>query len=70
MRYVGHKTIVLKHVGSAKDESELKILQQRAREWMEEESAQLSLFPAPTQKLLVVNRGECIRVSHCSLFRL
>lgn len=69
VRYVGHSTIVLKHIGSAKDETELKILQQRALEWIEEESAQLSLFPATTQKLLVVNRGECIGVTHHFAFR-
>jgi len=69
VRYVGHRSIILKHIGSAKDETELGVLQQRALEWIEEESAQLSLFPPPTQKLLVVDRGECIEVTHRFAFR-
>ncbi len=69
VRYVGHKSIVLKHVGSAKDETELSVLKQRALEWIEEESAQLSLFPSQKQKLLVVERGECIGVTHRFAFR-
>ncbi len=64
VRYIGHKSIVLKHIGSAKDETELAVLRQRALEWIEEESAQLSLFPSQKQKLLVVDRGECIGVTH------
>lgn len=64
VRYVGHKSIVLKHIGSAKEELELNVLRQRALEWIEQQSAQLSLFPTQKQKLLVVERGECIGVTH------
>jgi hypothetical protein len=69
VRYIGHKSIVLKHIGSAKDETELAIILQRAHEWIEEESAQLSLFPSQKQKLLVVDRGECIEVTHHFAYR-
>ena len=69
VRYVGHRSIIAKHIGSAKDETEEGILRQRALEWIDEQTAQLSLFPAQKQKLLVVDRGECIGVTHHFAFR-
>jgi transposase len=64
VQYVGHRSIIAKHIGSAKDETEEIVLRQRALEWIDEQTAQLSLFPAQKQKLLVVDRGECIGVTH------
>ena len=64
VQYSGHKAIVLKHIGSAKDEEELVILRQRAMNWIEENTPQLSLFPVKKQKVLVIERGECIGVTH------
>jgi len=64
VRYVGHRSIIAKHIGSAKDETELTVLIQRAQDWIEQQTAQLSLFPAQKQKVLVVERGECIGVTH------
>jgi hypothetical protein len=69
VRYVGHRSIIVKHIGSAKDETEEAALRQRALEWIEEQTSQLSLFPAQKQKLLVVERGECIGVTHHFAFR-
>jgi len=69
VRYVGHRSIIAKHIGSAKDGTEEAVLRQRALEWIEEQTAQLSLFPAQKQKLLVVDRGECIGVTHHFAFR-
>ena len=69
VRYVGHRSIVSKHIGSAKDQIEEAVLRQRALEWIDEQTAQLSLFPAQKQKLLVVDRGECIGVTHLFAFR-
>ena len=63
VQYVGHRSIVAKHIGSGKDEVEVTILRHRAFEWIEEQTAQLSLFPAQKQKVLVVDRGECIGVA-------
>lgn len=51
-------------VGSGKDEIEVTVLRQRAFEWIEEQTAQLSLFPSQKQKVLVVERGECVGVTH------
>jgi len=64
VRYVGHRSIVAKHIGSGKDELEVTVLRQRAFEWIEEQTTQLSLFPSQKQKVLVVERGECIGVTH------
>jgi hypothetical protein len=69
VRYVGHRSIIAKHIGSAKDETEEAVLRQRALEWIDKQTAQLSLFPAQKQKLLVVERGECIGVIHHFAFR-
>ena len=69
VRYVGHRSIISKHIGSAKDQTEESVLRQRTLEWIDEQTAQLSLFPAQKQKLLVVDRGECIGVTHHFSFR-
>ena len=42
VRYVGHKAIIIKHIGSSKDETELTVLLQSAADWIEENTAQLS----------------------------
>ncbi|MBN1116329.1 MAG: IS1634 family transposase [Bacteroidales bacterium] len=64
VRYIGHKSMVLKHIGSAKDDIELSVLQRKALDWIEDNTPQLSLFPVQKQKLMVVDRGECIGVTH------
>jgi transposase len=64
VRYVGHKAIIFKHIGSSKDDCELTVLLQSASNWIEDNTAQLSLFGDQKQKLLVVERGECIGVTH------
>ena len=64
VRYLGHKIIVYKHLGSAKDDEELATLRQSAMRWIDENAPQLSLFPVQKQKVLVVERGECIGVTH------
>jgi transposase len=69
VRYVGHRSVIAKHIGSAKDQTEEAVLRKRALEWIDEQTVQLSLFPAQKQKLLVVDRGECIGVTHHFAFR-
>jgi transposase len=69
VRYTGHRSIVCKHIGSAKNDSELAILKQMASDWIEENSAQLLLFPSQKQKVLIVDRGECIGVTHHFAFQ-
>lgn len=62
--YQGHKTKIIKHIGSSKDEEEVLLLYQKAKEYIEEYSGQSSLFPETGQKVLFVERGECIGVTH------
>jgi transposase len=69
VRYVGHRVIVYKHIGSAKDNTELDALRQLAMNWINENSPQLSLFPVQRQKVLVIDRGECIGVTHHFAYR-
>lgn len=49
VEYVKRKMIVLTHVGSAKNEEELKGLKKSALEWIEINNKQLSLFPSEKQ---------------------
>jgi hypothetical protein len=64
VRYVGHRAKIAKHIGSGQDELEVSLLRKNAQEWIEEQTAQISLFPEQKQKLLVVERGECVAVTH------
>jgi transposase len=64
VQYTGHKATIFKHIGSAKDDIERNLLINKAHEWIEQNSLQPDLFPVPKQKVLVVERGECIAVTH------
>jgi len=63
VQYVGHRSIITKHIGSGKDEAEVNILRQKAFDWIDEQSGQLSLFPDQKQKVLLVDRADCIGVT-------
>lgn len=63
VQYVGHSSIIAKHIGSRKDESEVNVLRQKAFDWIDEQSGQLSLFPDQKQKVLLVDRVDCIGVA-------
>lgn len=69
VQYVGHRSKVAKHIGSSKDDLEIYILRQRASDWIDEQTAQTTLFPEQKQKILVVERGECIGVTHNFAFQ-
>ncbi|HKB87283.1 MAG TPA: IS1634 family transposase [Ignavibacteriaceae bacterium] len=62
--YQGHKAKIIKHIGSSKDEEEVSLLYQKAREYIKEYSGQSSLFPETEKKILFVEHGECIGVTH------
>jgi hypothetical protein len=51
-------------MGSAKDELEIRMLQEKANEWIDQQTAQTNLFPVQKQKTLLVDRGECVAVTH------
>lgn len=64
VQYIGHRSIIAKHIGSGKDDTEVFLLRQKAQQWIEGQISQASLFPEPKQKTLIVDRGECIGVTH------
>ena len=62
--YEGHKSKIIKHIGSGKKEEDLALLYQKAKEFIKEYSGQISLFPDAEQKILFIDQGECIGVTH------
>lgn len=64
VQYSGHRSIIHKHIGSATNEDELSALKKAAQNWISDHSPQLSIFPTPKQKVLFIDRGECIGVTH------
>jgi transposase len=69
VQYIGHRSIIVKHIGSGKDEFELNALRHKAFTWIDKNSGQLSLFPDQRQKVLLVDRADCIGVTHHFAFR-
>jgi transposase len=63
VQYVGHRSIIAKHIGSGKDDSEIDTLRQKAFDWIDAQSGQLSLFPDKKQKILFVDRADCIGIT-------
>lgn len=62
--YNGHKSKIMKHLGSSKDSDEVSVLVQKAKEWITNETRQGSLFVEPQQRILFVDRGECTGITH------
>jgi hypothetical protein len=44
VRYQNNKRVILKHIGSARDDKELRDLMLLAEEWIKDHSGQLSIF--------------------------
>ena len=64
VQYIGHKSNIIKHIGSGKDTDEVIALIQKAQEWIANQTKQLELFPTNSKRVLFVDRGECLGVSH------
>ena len=64
VEYQGHRSKIMKHLGSGKDAVEVGALIQKAKEWISNQTRQGSLFVEPQQKILFADRGECIGVTH------
>jgi transposase len=69
VQYVGHSANVVKHIGSARDETERELLINKAQEWIEKYTLQSNLFPDQKQNVLIVERSECIKVTHDFAYR-
>lgn len=50
VRYEGKRTVVLKHIGSAKNNEEVCLLKQLAQQWITQFTGQESLFPLEEAK--------------------
>lgn len=64
VRYSGHSAKIVKHIGSAKDDLERDLLINKAHEWIDKYTLQSCLFPDKKHNIMVVERCECIRVTH------
>ena len=64
VQYHGHRAKIAKHLGSCKENIEYELLLKKAQEWIDAHSFQTNIFPEPKQKVLIVERGECVAVTH------
>jgi transposase len=64
VQYIGHRAKISKHIGSAKNDQETQALKTLAVDWIEKHTAQTSLFPNERQKILFVDKSECIAITH------
>lgn len=64
VRYEGKRTVVVKHIGSGKNEDEVSLLKREARDWIETASCQQTLFP---KKELEKDPSQIIQISKCKL---
>jgi len=64
VQYSGHRVKIVKHIGSAKDDIERELLVIKAQDWISRTTLQANLFPEQEQKVLIVDRSECVRVTH------
>ena len=60
VRYLGHKSKIIKHIGSGKDTDEVIALIQKAQEWIANQTKQLELFPTNYKRVLFVDTGESV----------
>lgn len=64
VQYAGHSVKIVRHIGSARDDVERDLLLSKAQEWIVKYTHQSSLFPEGKQNVLIVERSECVRVTH------
>jgi len=64
VHYTGHTAKIVRHMGSARDDIERNLLINKAQEWIGKYTLQSSLFPEQKQNILIVERCECVRVTH------
>jgi len=64
VQYAGHSAKIVKHMGSVKDDIERELLINKAQEWIEKYTQQPSLFSGQKQNVLIVERSECVKVTH------
>jgi len=69
VQYTGHIAKIVKHMGSTRDETERVLLINKAQEWIRKYTLQSNLFPEQKQNILIVERSECVKVTHEFAYR-
>jgi transposase len=64
VQYHGHHVQIVKHIGSAKTSDHVAVLTQRAQDFITTHLQQASLFSESRQKILFVERSQCVKISH------
>jgi hypothetical protein len=64
VRYENRKTVVMKHIGSAKTREEVDALMESAQQWLEYETGQSSLFPKTEQRTLPLTTTQYLGTTH------
>lgn len=64
VHYAGHTAKIVEHMGSARDDIERNLLINKAQEWIEKYTRQPNLFPGQKQNVLIVEKSECVGVTH------
>jgi len=64
VQYIGHRSKIAKHIVSAKDDFKIRMLLEKAKDWIDQQTTQANLFPEQKQRTILVDRGECVAVTH------
>lgn len=64
VQYIGHRAKIVNHIGSAKGDVERNLLIGKAQEWINRYTHQINLFPEHKQSVLIVEKSECVGVTH------
>lgn len=74
VRYQYRKMIVCRHIGSSHDSNKVKLLQQQAKDWIENENkSQLALFPVlpkPNGTILQLDKSQYLGVRYTFLYEV
>jgi len=71
VRYVNRKRLVVRHIGSARDDQELEVLLSVAQEWISNQTHQLSVFPTGrSTNILLLDQCEFLGVHQGFLYEL
>lgn len=75
VKYVSRKTVVVKHIGSAHNKNDLKLLKIAAHQWIENKSDQMRLFSQKnknqinhTSPVLLVNQSQLVSANSVYIY--
>jgi len=74
VKYVNRKTIIIKHIGSAKTKEDIFLLEKKAREYIQKITKQIGLFDVlnvkQTGKILQVDRSEYLGFRYSFVYKI